>query len=335
MKDNLIKISHGGGGLIMHRLLNEEIIPVLSDRAQTVLEDAAVLDAPGAKLAFTTDSYVVNPLFFPGGDIGKLAICGTVNDLSMRGAKPLWISVGLIIEEGFSIADLRKILKSAKKAAEEAGVAIVAGDTKVVERGKADGLFINTSGVGVIREEPLISVAKAKPGDALIINGTIGDHGIAIVTYRETFPFKVSVESDCAPLSSLVETMLASGEVHALRDPTRGGLASALNEIADASKCSIEIWEESIPVRDEVRGICEVLGLDPLGVANEGKVLAAVKSEDAEEIVSKMRSQKYGSDSCVIGKVLEGPPGEVRLATSIGSRRILTMPSGEQLPRIC
>lgn len=332
---DVVNMAHGGGGSAMRLLLDEVVFPSLGSDSEAGVEDAALLDLPAGKIAFSTDSYVVSPLFFPGGDIGKLAVCGTINDLSMRGAKPLWLSLGLIIEEGFSIGDLKKILTSVREIANETGVRIIAGDTKVVERGKADGIYINTSGVGTIQDDISVGITEAKKGDVLIVNGHIGDHGIAIITQREDFPFDLDVVSDCAPLSGLVELMLSSGEVHSLRDPTRGGLASALNEMAAASGCSIVVEERNIPVRDEVRGVCEALGLDPINVANEGKLVAAVSARDAEAIVSAMRKHRYGVHSCIIGEVVDGYPGDVSMVTRIGSRRLIRMPSGEQLPRIC
>jgi hydrogenase expression/formation protein HypE len=278
---------------------------------------------------------VVKPLFFSGGDIGKLAVCGTVNDLAMVGAQPLYLTLGLILEEGLPIDDLEKVIASIASTARGAGTRVVAGDTKVVERGKADGLFVNTAGVGTIPEGVNISIAAAMPCDVLIINGYIGDHGIAVLKDRGAFAFDVDLDSDCAPLNGLVADMLAAGEVHALRDPTRGGLAAALKEMAAASGVSFEIDEAALPVREPVRAICEVLGLDPLYVANEGKLLAAVPEASADTVLESMRSNPLGADARVIGRVSDGRSGRVSITGELGSSRLLRMPSGEQLPRIC
>ncbi len=330
-----ITLAHGSGGRTMMELLEEVVFPLLGGGSPWGAEDATLLDFPSGKLALTTDSFVVQPLFFPGGDIGKLAVCGTVNDLAMRGAKPLFLTLGLILEEGLPLETLRRVLRSAANWAREAGVQIVAGDTKVVGRGQADGLYINTAGVGVVKEGLQVGISRAEPGDLLVINGYLGDHEVAVLSCRDGLELKVQVSSDCAPLSSLVETMLSAGRVHAMRDPTRGGLASVLTEMAVASAVALEIWEERVPVREEVRAACEVLGLDPFLMANEGKVVAAVHPDDADRILMAMRSHSLGGESAIIGEVREGRPGEVVLVTSLGSRRLLRMPSGEQFPRIC
>lgn len=330
----LVTMAHGGGGTRMQELLSETVFPLLGGSAAEA-EDAAVLDLEGGRIAFTTDSFVVQPLFFPGGDIGKLAVCGTVNDLAMRGAKPLYLSLGLIIEEGLPFETLEKALSSVAEWAGRAGVRVVAGDTKVVERGKADGLFINTAGVGVVPEGRDVSITGASPGDTLLINGHIGDHGVAVMTEREGFRFESGVVSDCAPLNALTEAMLAAGRVGAMRDATRGGLGAVLKEMAAASGVAIEIEEEKLPIREGVRAVCELLGFDPLYVANEGKLVASVPSADETAVLEVMRSVEEGRDSVAIGRVTDGKPGEVVMVTKLGSRRLIRMPSGEQLPRIC
>jgi hydrogenase expression/formation protein HypE len=298
-------------------------------------EDAAALTLPGGRVAFTTDSFVVKPLFFPGGDIGKLAVCGTVNDLAMRGAKPLHLTLGLILEEGLPFSVLEEVLRSCAEWSMEADVGIVAGDTKVVEKGMADGMYVNTAGIGVIPEGQEVSIKGAAPGDVLLVNGFIGDHEVSVIGEREGFDLQVSVHSDCAPLGGLVETMQEAGGLHALRDPTRGGMAAALREMAVSSGTAVELVEEELPVREEVRAVCEMLGLDPLLLANEGKLVAAVPEEEADKMLEAMRGHPLGRDSAVIGKVAEGRAGEVSILTPLGSHRLLRMPSGEQFPRIC
>jgi hydrogenase expression/formation protein HypE len=319
----------------MLELLEEVVFPLLGEAALDEAEDAAALDLPGKRIAFTTDSFVVKPVFFPGGDIGKLAMCGTVNDLAMRGARPLYITMGMILEEGLPFGVLEKVLASAKRWADEAGVRVVAGDTKVVEKGAADSIYINTSGVGVILEGREVSIRGAAPGDALLLNGFIGDHETAVISQREGFDFQVSVRSDCAPLNGLVEAMQEAGRVHALRDATRGGLAAVLKEMAASSGVALELSEGDIPVREEVRAVCEMLGLDPMLLANEGKLVAAVPEEDAEIVLRAMRGHPLGTHAAVIGKVVEGRAGEVSVLTPLGSHRLVRMPSGEHFPRIC
>ncbi|MEO6334690.1 MAG: hydrogenase expression/formation protein HypE, partial [Pyrinomonadaceae bacterium] len=307
------------------------------------LEDQAVFELNGAKrMAFTTDSYVVDPIFFPGGDIGKLAVHGTVNDLAMSGARPMYLSAGFILEEGFPIDDLRRIAASVQAACEEAGVQIVTGDTKVVQKGSADKIFINTSGVGVLETSVNISSANARPGDKVIVSGTIGDHGTTILIARGELELETDIESDSAPLHILVADMLDEARrlgtpdaIRALRDPTRGGVATTLNEIAVSSDVYIEIREELVPVREEVNGACEILGLDPLYVANEGKLIAIVAPEIADKIVERMRLNRYGTGACIIGEVKTEPQGIVSLTTGFGGTRIVDMLAGEQLPRIC
>jgi hydrogenase expression/formation protein HypE len=299
------------------------------------LDDSAVIDFSG-RLAFTTDSYVVSPIFFPGGDIGKLAVCGTVNDLAMSGAKPLFLSLSFIIEEGLPQGELDEIVNSIQKAAQEAGVEIITGDTKVVHRGCADKLFINTTGVGMIPEGVDISGSNARPGDNVLLSGPIGDHGIAVLSQREGLSFHTQLESDCAPLGGLVAEMLnASPNIHCLRDPTRGGLATTLNELAKQSKVSIRIEEEEIPVREEVLAACEMLGFDPLYVANEGKLVAIVPEEDTNKVLKAMRENHYGKSAAIIGEVRAEHPGRVAMKTCLGASRIVDMLVGDLLPRIC
>jgi len=335
MKDETILLAHGSGSRLSHNLIDKYLLPPLTNPLLARLDDSAVFDLAG-RLAFTTDSYVVSPIFFPGGDIGKLAVCGTVNDLSMSGAQPLYLSLSFIIEEGLTISELKKVLESVKAATEEAGVQIITGDTKVVNRGSADMLFINTSGIGVIPEGVDISGANAKAGDKIILSGAIGDHGIAVMSQREGIKFSAPVKSDCAPLNKLVSEMLSvSRQIHSLRDPTRGGLATTLNEFVEQSGVGITIEEDNIPIHDGVRGACELLGLDPLYVANEGKLIAVVPRDDAAKILTKIKRDKYGAEATIIGEVTDQHKGKVILKTRLGASRILDMLSGELLPRIC
>jgi hydrogenase expression/formation protein HypE len=330
-----ILLAHGSGGKLAHDLVEKSFVRALANPLLDKLDDSAVFDLSG-RLAFTTDSYVVSPIFFPGGDIGKLAVCGTVNDLATSGAKPLYLSLSFIIEEGLLVSELEKVVESVQKAAGEAGVEIVTGDTKVVTRGSADKLFINTAGVGVILEGVSISGTNAKPGDKVILSGAIGDHGIAVVSKREGLSFATKLKSDCAPLGGLVADMLkASPDIHALRDPTRGGLATSLNELAQQSKVSIRIEEKAILVREEVLAACEMLGFDPLYVANEGKMIAIVPSQDADKVLKAMRQNKYGKEAIIIGEVMGENPGRVVMKTVLGSWRIVDMLVGDLLPRIC
>ncbi len=335
MDDETILLAHGSGSRLSHELIEKDLLPPLANPVLARLDDSAVFDLSG-RLAFTTDSYVVSPIFFPGGDIGKLAVCGTVNDLSMSGARPLYLSLSFIIEEGLTLSEFKKVVSSIKSASEKAGVKIVTGDTKVVNHGSADKLFINTSGIGVIPEGINISGANAHVGDKIILSGTIGDHGIAVMSQREGLKFSVPVESDCAPLNELVLQMLeASSRIHCLRDPTRGGLATTLNEFARQSKVGIRIEEEKIPVRDGVRAACELLGFDPLYIANEGKLVAVVAPRAAEKILAKMKGNVYGVDASVIGEVTDEHRCKVVMKTRLGASRIVDMLSGELLPRIC
>jgi len=331
-----ILLAHGSGGRLSHDLVDKFILPLLGNPLLNKLDDSAVFEQQG-RFAFTTDSYVVNPLFFPGGDIGKLAVCGTVNDLSTSGASPLYLSLAMIIEEGLSLDDLSRIIMSIKSSADEAGVSIITGDTKVVNRGQADKIFINTSGIGIITHGCDISGANAKAGDKIILSGTIGDHGIAIMSQREGLKFEVPVSSDCAPLNKLVAQLIGiPGVIHCLRDPTRGGLASSLNEFVQQSdNVGITIDEKAIPIKAEIMAACELLGLDPLYVANEGKLVAVVSADAAHSILSTMQQSRYGENAQIIGEVTNSHPGRVIMRTKFGTSRIVEMLSGELLPRIC
>jgi hydrogenase expression/formation protein HypE len=330
-----ILLAHGSGGKMAHELITQSFISELSNPLLAKMDDSAVVSFNG-KLAFTTDSYVVSPIFFPGGDIGRLAVCGTVNDLAMSGARPLYLSLAFIIEEGLPYDDLKKVVASVKVAVTEANVEIVTGDTKVVHHGSADKLFINTSGIGIIHDKVKISGSNARPGDVVILSGTIGDHGIAVLSKREGLSFSTKLKSDCAPLGDLVADMLkASRDINCMRDPTRGGLATTLNEIAQQSNVGIRINEEAIPVREEVLGACEMLGLDPLYIANEGKLIAIVPPADAEAVLKAMKKHTYGKEAAIIGEVTKEKPGRVVMNTRIGSSRIVDMLTGDPLPRIC
>ncbi len=334
-----IVLAHGSGGRLSHDLVRRVFLPDLGNDTLNGLNDGAVLPLPDGhgRLVVSTDAHVVQPLFFPGGDIGRLAVCGTVNDLAMMGARPLWLTAAFVLEEGLPIETLQQVVRSMQAAAAEAGVQVVAGDTKVVERGSADGLFITTAGVGWVPADVTISGANAQPGDMVLISGTLGDHGIAVLSEREGLGFETELRSDVAPLNGLVEAMLAAapGAVHALRDPTRGGLATTLNEIAAQSGVSIEVEETRIPLHPAVRSACEMLGFDPLYVANEGKLVACVAPEAAETVLAAMRAHRYGQEATIIGRVGDGPAGQVTLRTPIGGTRILDMLAGEMLPRIC
>jgi hydrogenase expression/formation protein HypE len=334
MEDKIL-LAHGGGGKLSHDLVKQNFVPLFDNAFLDKLDDSAVFELKG-RLAFTTDSYVVNPIFFPGGDIGRLAVCGTVNDLSMMGAAPKYLSVALIIEEGLLMSDLKRVIGSIKKAAQEAGVKVVTGDTKVVNKGSADKLFINSAGVGVIPSGVDISGSNARVGDTIILSGSIGDHGIAVISQREGLQFSSTIKSDCAPLNKLVARMLNSGvEIRCLRDPTRGGLSSTLNEFAESSRVGIRIEEASLPVHEGVQAACELLGFDPLYVANEGKLVAVVSANGAEKVVEAMRLNKYGKEAAIIGEVVSDHPGRVVMKTHMGASRIVDMMVGEQLPRIC
>ncbi len=331
-----IQLAHGGGGELSHQLTRDVFLSQLSNTALDKLNDSAVLKSTDQNLAFTTDSFVVDPIFFPGGDIGRLAVCGTVNDLAMMGAVPRYLSIAFILEEGLPVDDLKSIVASIRKTADEAGVAIVTGDTKVVPRGHCDKVFINTAGIGFVRVDLPAAKSRAAAGDVIIVSGPLGSHGMAVMTSREELGFTSTILSDVAPLNHLVQSMLGASEnIHVMRDATRGGLATVLNEIADQSSLGIEIDETAVPVNDDVRGGCELLGFDPLYVANEGVLVASLPEEEAEAVIEQMRQHEYGKHAAIIGRVSSSDRGRVVLQTAIGSRRILDMMSGEQLPRIC
>lgn len=336
MKDRRILLGHGAGGKLSHDLVRDVFLPFLDNNLLHPLDDSAIIPAQRCRLAFTTDSYVVKPLFFPGGDIGRLAVCGTVNDLAMAGAMPLGLAASFILEEGFPVEDLEKVVSSMKEAAGEAGVAVIAGDTKVVERGAAEGLYVTTTGVGVIPDGVDIQGCNAKPGDAVVASGVLGDHEIAVLIARAEFSLKGAVQSDCAPLNGLVEAMLAvCPDLHVLRDPTRGGLATVLWEIANASRVGVVIEEANVPFREEVGAVCDLLGFDPYYLANEGKLVAFVPQEKADVLLGAMRAHHLGKAATVIGEVKAENPGRVLLKTTIGGHRLLEPLSGEQFPRIC
>ncbi|MDF1541939.1 MAG: hydrogenase expression/formation protein HypE [Anaerosomatales bacterium] len=336
MSQDTILLAHGSGGTLMRRLIDEVFVTGFGDAGSPALDDAASLDVPDGRIAMSTDTYVVSPLFFPGGDIGRIAVCGTVNDVATSGARPLYLSVGFILEEGLPIADLKRVLVSMHEAANEAGVRIVTGDTKVVERGHGDGVYINTAGVGVLAPGIALSGSKCRPGDVVLLSGTLGDHGITVVSTREGLEFSTDLRSDAAPLNHLVAAVLeAAPDVRCFRDPTRGGLASTLNEIAGASGVSITVDETSVPVRDQVLGACEMLGYDVYQVANEGKMVAVVPADQAEAALAAMRGAPYGDDAAIIGEVGVSPAGTVYVRTAFGATRIMDMLVGEQLPRIC
>lgn len=334
-RTDTVMLGHGSGGSLSRDLLNRLFLPELGKAAPRALDDSAVVVIDNQRFALTTDSHVVSPLFFPGGDIGRLAICGTVNDLAMAGANPIALSCGFVLEEGLPFDILQRVVASMKEAAQEAGVYIAAGDTKVVQKGGADKLFINTSGIGKINDGVNISGANAKEGDVVIISGTIGDHGIAVLSARENLGFETKLKSDVAPLSHLVQAMIEAGEIHVLRDPTRGGLATSLVEIAEQSNVTIEIDEQALPVKPAVKAACEILGFDPLYIANEGKLAAFVKETDAEKVLDVMKKTKYGGDAAIIGKVIGIGKSQVRVRTAIGGTRLVDMLPGEMLPRIC
>ncbi|HMA85752.1 MAG TPA: hydrogenase expression/formation protein HypE [Desulfosalsimonadaceae bacterium] len=336
MDQTRILLDHGSGGKLSNDLIAELMLPVFDNPVLAGMEDGATLDIQGCRIAFSTDSYTVEPIFFPGGNIGDLAVNGTVNDVAMCGAIPLYLSAGMIIEAGFPKADLEKILKSMGMAAKAAGVQIVTGDTKVVAQGAADKIFINTSGIGLIPEGVRISAANARPGDKIILSGTIADHGMAVLSRREGLEFESPIESDSAALNLLVGRMLDTyPDIHVLRDPTRGGVGTALNEIALHAETGIRIYEDQIPVKDSVAGICELLGFDPLYVANEGKLLAFVNGDHAETLLNLIQTDPLGKDACIIGEVVPDHSGKVIMETAIGGERIIDMLTGEQLPRIC
>ncbi|MHB1354787.1 MAG: hydrogenase expression/formation protein HypE [Anaerolineae bacterium] len=335
-EQDVILLAHGSGGSMSHELVKRVFLRHLNNPILASLEDASLIALPPGQVAFTTDSYVVHPLFFPGGDIGRLAVCGTVNDLAMRGAQALYLSAAFILEEGLAISDLVRVVVSMQAAALEAGVSIVTGDTKVVEHGSADRMFITTSGIGVIPAGVQVAASYAVPGDVVLLSGAIGDHGLTVMTQRQGMLFSGKLQSDSAPLNRLVQAMLeTSREIHVMRDPTRGGLATTLNEIACASGVGIELDETAIPIHETVRVASELLGLDPLYVANEGKLIAFVPARAAESVLAVMRAHPLGAEAALVGRVVAEHPNRVALRTVLGTRRVLDMLSGEQLPRIC
>jgi hydrogenase expression/formation protein HypE len=336
MRQDRILLAHGSGGTMMRELIEDVFLEGFDEEALRLMDDAASLGIPESRVAFSTDTYVVHPIFFPGGDIGRLAVCGTVNDVATSGATPLYLSVGFILEEGFPVEDLRRILVSMREAADEAGVHIVTGDTKVVEKGHGDGVYINTAGVGALPDGLDLSGSNCRPGDAVLVSGTLGDHGIAIVSIREGLEFSTDIRTDAAPLNHLVQAVLeAAPDTRCFRDPTRGGLASALNELAGASSVSITVQEDTVPAHPQVRGASEMLGYDIFQVANEGKMIAVVPPEQAEPALEAMRTTPYGENAAIIGEVADSPAGKVYVATSFGATRVMDMLVGEQLPRIC
>jgi hydrogenase expression/formation protein HypE len=331
-----VLLAHGGGGRLMNQLIEKLFLPAFGNPLLDQRHDGAVIEVGGRRLAFTTDSYVVHPLFFPGGDIGTLAVNGTVNDLAMCGARPRWLSAGFIIEEGLPMETLARVVQSMREAAAAAGVQLVTGDTKVVDKGKGDGLFINTAGIGVIEHNVVIAPSRVAPGDVVLLSGDVGRHGMAIMSVREGLQFEGAIESDCAPLTAPVLALLDAGvEIHCLRDLTRGGLASALNEIAATARVQVDINEGAVPVREEVRGACEMLGLDPLYVANEGRFVAFISPLDLPRALDLLHAHPLGADAKFIGSVSTGTPGLVTLKNRLGVARVLDLLSGEQLPRIC
>ena len=342
MRSDRVLLGHGGGGLLTKELIESVILPVLDNPLLHPLDDAAILTVGEGLLAFTTDSYVVSPLFFPGGDIGKLCVCGTVNDLAVKGAEPLWMSLGLVLEEGLPMADLEKVIRSIGTTAREAGIQVVTGDTKVVEKGRCDGLYVNTAGIGRVlgADSPAsfgsLGPQSIRPGDAIIVNGFLGDHGMAVMARRSGISFEPELVSDCAPLWDLVRTMLASGaSVHAMRDLTRGGLAAALCDLAEASGLGMRVSETALPVRPAVRGACDLLGFEPMAVANEGKIVVFCPAAAAPRALEALRGHPLGRSAAVIGEVIAKPRGMALLVTRIGGERIIDMPPGETLPRIC
>jgi hydrogenase expression/formation protein HypE len=331
-----IVLAHGSGGKLSHQLISKIIVPQFANELLAPMHDGAIFPLGGERVAFSTDSFVVSPIFFPGGDIGKLAVHGTVNDLAMCGARPLYLSVGFILEEGTSMEDFWRVVQSMRAAADEAGVQLVTGDTKVVDRGKADKIFINTAGIGLVPKGVTIHPARAQAGDKVILSGPVAVHGIAIMSVREGLEFETEIASDTAALNGLVQDLLAAcGDVHVLRDPTRGGVTSALTEIAQSAGVGIILQESAIPISEEVKGACEILGLDPLYVANEGKLIAIVPPDDAEAALAAMRQHPLGKEAALIGEVVSDHAGFVVMKTRVGGTRVVDMLSGEQLPRIC
>ncbi|HJZ57012.1 MAG TPA: hydrogenase expression/formation protein HypE [Gemmataceae bacterium] len=334
---NRVLLGHGSGGRLSAELLRRVFLPAFANESLSALEDQATVHLPGSQvLAFTTDSYVVRPVFFPGGDIGRLAVCGTVNDLAVGGARPMFLSAAFILEEGLPLADLRRVVGSMRAACVEADVTVVTGDTKVVDRGKCDAIFITTAGVGLVPNGVSLSIHNARPGDRILVSGTLGDHGIAVMSAREGLEFETALESDVAPLAGLTRVMLeACPAIRCMRDPTRGGLASVLNELAAASRVGVKLNEAATPLRPEVRAACEMLGFDPLYVASEGRLIAVVPSGDADRLLGVMRKHPLGRGSAVIGDVVADHPGVVTLRTRVGGERVVPLLAGDQLPRIC
>ncbi len=331
-----IVLGHGSGGKMAADLIAKTFLPAFDNPALRAGDDGAVVEVPAGRIVLSTDSHVVAPLFFPGGDIGHLAVCGTVNDVAVMGATPLYLTVGFILEEGLPLDTLQRVVNSMKQAAAEAGVQIVSGDTKVVQRGKADGLYVSTSGVGILPEGRIIGGAQARPGDVVLLSGPMGDHGVAVLAARGELGFETDIQSDCAPLNGLIADLLAAcPDVHVLRDPTRGGVATTLNEIAKQSGVGITLFEKTLPVRPAVAAVCEMLGFDPLYVANEGKVLVILPRESADRALAALHASKYGRGAVLIGEVTESPPGRVLMKTAIGATRVVDMLAGEMLPRIC
>jgi hydrogenase expression/formation protein HypE len=336
-REDKILLGHGSGGRMMHTLISDLFMRHFENEILSEQTDSAILSLDSKEIAFTTDSFVIDPIFFPGGNIGKLAVCGTVNDLAVSGANPLYLSVSFILEEGFSLNDLEVIVESLAAEAKKAGVKIVTGDTKVVNKGKCDKIFINTSGIGQIRKEDR-DVSKALqiiPGDVIIVNGTIGDHGMAIMNARESFNFKANIESDCASLNHLIREILDAVPVKFMRDPTRGGIATVLNELVEKIQLGIEIEESALPVKSGVKAMCELLGFDPLHIANEGKVIIVAAEKDAMRILDILRNNEFGKESVIIGRIVNDHSGKVVLKNETGGRRIVDSLSGDQLPRIC
>jgi hydrogenase expression/formation protein HypE len=336
MKDDKVMLDHGAGGRMSHSLIADIMLPVFDNPVLSKLDDGAILDIDGMRIAFSTDTFTVDPIFFPGGNIGDLAVNGTVNDIAMCGANPLFLSVGLLIEDGFPMEELKRILRTMGNAADAAGVKIITGDTKVVPKGAADRIFINTSGLGLIPEGVEISCQRAIPGDRIILSGGIAEHGMTVLTRRAGMSFESSIVSDTAPLNHMVARMLsASRDIHVLRDPTRGGVGTTLNEIAQSSRVGIVIYEDRIPLNPQVEALCELMGLDPLYIANEGKLVAIVGKDHVKEVLSAMQGDRCGREAAIIGEVVAEDPGAVLMKTKIGGTRIVDMLTGEPLPRIC
>jgi hydrogenase expression/formation protein HypE len=336
MKDDKVMLDHGAGGRMSHSLIADIMLPVFDNPVLSKLDDGAILDIDGMRIAFSTDTFTVDPIFFPGGNIGDLAVNGTVNDIAMCGANPLFLSVGLLIEDGFPMEELKRILRTMGNAADAAGIKIITGDTKVVPKGAADRIFINTSGLGLIPEGVEISCQRAIPGDRIILSGSIAEHGMTVLTRRAGMSFESSIMSDTAPLNHMVARMLsASRDIHVLRDPTRGGVGTTLNEIAQSSRVGIVIYEDRIPLNPQVEALCELMGLDPLYIANEGKLIAIVGKDHVKEVLSAMQGDRCGREAAIIGEVVAEDPGAVLMKTKIGGTRIVDMLTGEPLPRIC